>query len=150
MGNNLRHAEVLARVFGSPAVISFIKFLSTRVGKFLPEKGPLLGNMHLKSTPCYALLLSYTGFNPSQRFLSRCKPAVSFITTRTRASYLLLFFLLRTCIISNKRKVKNFIIQCRAGIIKGSKVTDRYTPGFNRRNNRLLAKRALGGARRAP
>ncbi|EGI68206.1 hypothetical protein G5I_03302 [Acromyrmex echinatior] len=38
MGNNLRHAEVLARVFGSPVVISFIKFLSTRVGKFLLEK----------------------------------------------------------------------------------------------------------------
>lgn len=38
VGNNLRRAEVLARVFGSPAVISFIKFLSTRAGKFLPEK----------------------------------------------------------------------------------------------------------------
>ncbi|KYQ52654.1 hypothetical protein ALC60_08264 [Trachymyrmex zeteki] len=43
VGNNLRHAEVLARVFGSPAVISFIKFLSTRVGKFLPEKAFVTG-----------------------------------------------------------------------------------------------------------
>ncbi|KYM92695.1 hypothetical protein ALC53_00632 [Atta colombica] len=38
VGNNLRHAEVLALVFGSPVVISFIKFLTTRVGKFLPKK----------------------------------------------------------------------------------------------------------------
>ncbi|KYN31304.1 hypothetical protein ALC56_14185 [Trachymyrmex septentrionalis] len=50
VGNNLRHAEVLSRVFGSPVVISFIKFLSTRVGKFLSRrKSPSNQQSHANS-----------------------------------------------------------------------------------------------------
>jgi len=114
--------------------------------------------MHLKGAPCCALLLPYRRFNPSQWCLLLQTSGIDItIRARVRVTFFYYFFspaktLLALCIISNKRKVKNFIIQWHAGIIKGSKVTNRYTLGFNRRNNRLFAElaRALGGARRAP